>query len=434
DVAISPPPDIIQTINLNYRSYTELEDQIFEIESIEETTENQKMDNDTLAPASRVLSMLIDQSVKERASDIHLKPQGNKLRVRFRIDGILRDIYSLPKSINSPLVSRIKLLCGMNIAEKRRPQDGHFAIKLKDKRIDIRVATMNSSHGERVTMRILDKSLELLALDKIGLENEKLDEMTALLRSSFGIVLIGGPTGSGKTTTLHAALRYLNSNELNIMTIEDPIEYEFDDISQMQVNEKAGISFSTGLRSMMRHDPDIILVGEIRDTETARVAVQAALTGHLVLASIHANDATSMLFRLIDMGIEPYLISSTVVGLVAQRMIRCVCENCRTALQPSEFEKTIYKDHMADELPVVYKGTGCVLCANSGFSGRTGIFEIMRMDDAIRKRLLTGADVSEIRKEVRRRGVVSLQNHGMMKVKEGISTIEEVLRCTNNFE
>jgi general secretion pathway protein E len=374
------------------------------------------------------LDLLIAQAVRDRASDVHLEPQENRLRIRYRIDGILHDMFSLPLTGHAPLVSRVKILAGMNIAEQRRPQDGQFSSEVEGREIDIRTATMETAYGERVTLRILDKSLSLFTLPELGFLADALKRYRAMLNSPFGMILVGGPTGSGKTTTLYASINQLDANERNILTIEEPIEYRFMDINQTQVNPKAGITFATGLRAIMRHDPDIILVGEIRDKDTATIAVQAALTGHLVLSSIHANDAVSVLFRLIDLGVEPYLISSTLVGIVAQRMVRRICTHCRAPSQPSVEEQIAYEEEMKEQPNTLYSGAGCNLCANTGYRGRTGLFELLVMSEKIRRMLLSNTSAGDIKAEALRGGMTTMKRDGMLKVKGGITSVSEVLR------
>ncbi len=428
EVALGIPADIEQAIDLNYRSSGELDKQVSQFAP--PVKEEAEVTPEFIAktPVAQSLDLLIAQAVRDRASDLHLEPQEDRLRIRYRIDGILHDMFSLPLTGLAPLVSRVKILAGMNIAEQRRPQDGQFSIEVGDREVDIRTATMETAYGERVALRILDKSLSLFTLPELGFLAGALKKYRAMLNSPFGMILVGGPTGSGKTTTLYASINQLNANECNILTIEEPIEYRFMDINQTQVNPKAGITFATGLRAIMRHDPDIILVGEIRDKDTATIAVQAALTGHLVLSSIHANDAVSVLFRLIDLGVEPYLISSTLVGIVAQRMVRRICTHCRAPSRPSVEEQIAYEEEMKEQPTTFYSGTGCNLCANTGYRGRTGLFELLVMSEEIRRMLLRNASAGDIKAEALREGMVTLKRDGMLKVKEGITSVSEVLR------
>jgi general secretion pathway protein E len=359
---------------------------------------------------------------------VHIEPQEDRLRIRYRIDGILHDMFSFPLSIHSPLVSRVKILSEMDISEQRRPQDGQFSVKVGGNGIDIRTATMETPYGERVTLRILDKSLALFTLAELGFQSDVLKKYQAMLKSPHGMILAGGPTGSGKTTTLYASINELDRNERNIMTIEDPIEYSFMDINQAQVNAKAGITFASGLRAIMRHDPDVILVGEIRDKDTVNTAIQAALTGHLVLSSIHANDAVGVLFRLMDLDAEPASISTTLIGIVAQRMVRRICTNCRAPYHPTEEELEAFHQEMGDEDVTFYHGMGCNLCANTGYRGRTGIFEFLVMSESIRRMLRSEARTGEIKAQAISEGMLTMKRDGMRKVKDGITTISEVMR------
>ena len=428
EVALGIPSDIEQAINLNYRSSGEIDKQVSQFAPpVKEAAE---VTSELIArtPIAQSLDLLIAQAVQDRASDVHLEPQEDRLRIRYRIDGILHDMFSLPLTGHAPLVSRVKILAGMNIAEQRRSQDGQFSIEVGDRDVDIRAATMETAYGERVALRILDKSLSLFTLPELGFLADALKKYRAMLNSPFGLILVGGPTGSGKTTTLYASINQLDANERNILTIEEPIEYRFMDINQTQVNSKAGITFASGLRAIMRHDPDIILVGEIRDKDTASTAVQAALTGHLVLSSIHANDAVSVLFRLIDLGVEPYLISSTLVGIVAQRMVRRICTHCRAPSQPSIEEQIAYEEEMKEQSTTFYSGAGCNLCANTGYRGRTGLFELLVMSEKIRRMLLSNTSAGDIKAEALKEGMVTMKRDGMLKVKEGITSVSEVLR------
>jgi type IV pilus assembly protein PilB len=429
-IALGNPSDIEEAINFNYQSNSlDMGSDGNErgVESDEEGDDDEDID---FSPAAQNVNKIVNQAVHDGASDIHIEPYKKRLRIRLRIDGVLRDKYSLPVSANDVLLSRIKILSKMNIAERRRPQDGQFTIKSGKKFIDIRVATMGTAHGERATLRILDKSLTLISLDKLGFLPDTLDKLKNMLKITFGMILVGGPTGSGKTTTLYSMINHLDRQELNIVTIEDPIEYNFTDISQIQVNEKSGINFATSLKSTLRHDPDVLLIGEIRDPDTARIAVQAALTGHLVLASIHASDVSSMIFRLIHLGIEPYLISSTLVGLLAQRLVRSVCSYCAEETTPSAEEVKAYQDVMGEELTSIYNGKGCGICSNNGYRGRTGIFELLSMNDTIRSKLMSGSCAADIRQEALNQGMVTMSQAGMTKVKLGLCSIKDVLRST----
>jgi len=428
EVALGVRSDIERAIDLNYRSSGAIARQV----SAFATTPAGKPDDPAAltarTPAAETLDLLITQAVKDRASDIHIEPQEDRLRVRYRIDGILHDMYSLPLSLHSPMVSRVKILSDMDISEQRRPQDGQFSIKLGGRDVDIRAATMDTPGGERVTLRILDRALALFTLAELGFQPGILNRYQAMLKSPHGMILVGGPTGSGKTTTLYASINELDRNERNIMTIEDPIEYNFLDINQTQVNNKAGITFASGLRSILRHDPDVILIGEIRDVETVTTAILSALTGHLVLSSIHASDAIGVLSRLLDLDVEPASMSSTLIGILAQRMVRRICPNCKAVYSPTEEEARAFTAEIGMALPTLYHGTGCNLCANTGYRGRTGIFEFLVMNETIREMLRSHAGTGEIRAQAIADGMITMRQDGMMKVKEGITSVGEVMR------
>jgi general secretion pathway protein E len=430
NVALGIPDDIERAIDVNYRSSTEIEKHMVGFSTTatkEETKVTSTMVGDT--PVTQTLNLLISQAVRDRASDIHIEPQEDRLRIRFRIDGLLRDTFSLPLSVHNPILSRIKILAEMNIAEQRRPQDGQITFKVGDKDIDVRVATLATVHGERATLRILDKSLSLLSLSKLGLTPDSMKKFQMISRNPFGLIFVGGPTGSGKTTTLYSLINSLDHAGRNIMTIEDPVEYRFNDISQNQVNAKADVTFANGLRAIMRHDPNVILVGEVRDHETAEIAVQSALTGHLVLSSIHANDSVGVIFRLMDLRIESYLITSTLVGIVTQRMIRCPCPHCQSTYQPSQEELDAYDKELPERPSAFYgAGVGCNICANTGYLGRTGIFEILTMTDAMRSLIRDNASAVDIKAQAIADGMVTMKRDGMLKAKEGKTTISEVLR------
>lgn len=429
EIALGIRSDIERAIDLNYRSSGAIEKQVSQFTP----AADDKTDDDTLiltarTPIAETLDLLVTQAVKDRASDVHIEPQEDRLRIRYRIDGILHDMFSFPLNVHNPLISRVKILAEMDISEQRRPQDGQFSIKIGGNEVDIRAATMETPYGERVTLRILDKSLALFTLTELGFQPGVLKKYRAMLKSPIGMMLASGPTGSGKTTTLYASINELDRNERNIMTIEDPIEYSFMDINQSQVNNKAGITFASGLRAIMRHDPDVILVGEIRDTDTATTAIQAALTGHLVLSSIHANDAAGVLFRLFDLDVESASVSSTLISIVAQRMVRRICPNCRAPSEPSPEELKTFHKELEEEGTTFYHGTGCNLCTHTGYRGRTGIFELLVMSEEIRKILRGHGSASDIREQAITEGMMTMKQDGMLKVKEGITSVSEVLR------
>jgi general secretion pathway protein E len=425
--------DVRGAINLHYRAAGEIEKEIRHIIPTvvpERVEEADRISSDLIAqaPVVRAVNLLISQAVKDRASDIHVEPQQDHLRIRYRIDGILHDTLSLPLSVHGPLVSRVKVLASMNIAERRRPQDGHFTISADGTEVDIRVATADTSWGEMAVLRVLDKSMSVMGLSELGFLPDSLKTYQRLIQSPFGMILASGPTGSGKTTTLYASINQLDSKERNIITIEDPVEYRFNNINQMQVNPQANITFARGLRATMRLDPDVILVGEIRDRETASIAIQAALTGHLVLSTVHANDAVGALFRLMDLGIEPFLITSAMVGIIAQRLVRRVCPHCRALHEVPEEERVAYEREMGEKRTRFHHGTGCNFCALTGYHGRMGVYEILVMSEEIRRLVLRGASTDEIKAQAITEGMVTMWRDGMLKVKEGLTTPREVMR------
>jgi len=380
------------------------------------------------SPVARQLDKLLEEAVKARSSDIHIEPDETRLRVRYRIDGILHEVASLPLTVHTGLISRIKILSDMNIADHRRPQDGQFSFDSGKKRIDVRVATVNTVNGEMGVLRLLDKSMAALALPEIGFLRDSQEIFEKMLLMPYGMVLISGPTGAGKTTTLYAAVNSLDSAGKNIITVEDPVEYRFPNINQMQVNVKAGLTFASGLRAIVRLDPDVILVGEIRDGETALIAVQSALTGHLVLSSVHANDTVGSLFRLIDLGVEPFLLSSALIGIIAQRMVRRVCPGCARKITAPLVEQIAYEKVMGESRSEFMYGEGCAKCVNTGYLGRTAIFEVLTVTDQIRRMIVGGAGNNDIREAALNEGLVSIARYGMMKVKAGVTTPFEVLR------
>lgn len=422
--------EIQEAIDFNYQSYDEIEKHISSMSLPGESSEEPiRLDTVTDAPVARALTLIIEEAVKARASDIHLQPQEDKLRVRYRIDGTLHDMLSLPLKTATTLISRIKILANMNIADRHRPQDGQFSIKTKGRHtIDIRVATIATVCGELAVLRLLDKSRAVRPLSGLGFLPENLARYEEMLKVPYGMILASGPTGAGKTTTLYASINCLDSAGRNIITTEDPVEYRFKNINQIQVNPRAGLTFASGLRTILRLDPDVILVGEIRDAETARIAVQSALTGHLVLSSIHANDAVGVIFRLLDLGIEPFLVASALIGVVAQRMVRRTCPDCAQLAEVPLLEKMVYSKEIGEERSEFLCGSGCKSCANTGYQGRTGIFEILQMSDEIRTRLLNGTTATQLRKQAIKEGMITLLKSGMLKVKADITNPAEVLR------
>ncbi len=424
------PEQIEQAINLKYANASEIEKSLSQFAPYELKAVAGAFDLEATlqSPIVQTLDLIISQAIQDRASDIHIEPQENRMRVRYRIDGILHDSATLPMSAHSALISRVKIMAGLDIAEQRRPQDGQFSVKSGGDLVDIRVATAGTSNGERATLRILTKERNFIELGNLGFPSTSLEKYSQFLKSAYGMVLISGPTGSGKTTTLYASISQLDRNIYNVMTVEDPIEYHFTNLTQVQVNLKAGITFPTCLRTFLRHDPDIMMVGEIRDGETARLAAQAAMTGHLLFSSVHANDSVSTIFRLIDLGVEPYLIASTLLGVVAQRMVRRICPNCRISFEPTPQEREVYESEMGREEVTFHKGSGCNLCNNTGYLGRIGVFEVLQMSDKLRQMLLDNASAGEMKARALKEGLVTMRYDGMQKVKEGITTPSEVLR------
>ncbi len=381
------------------------------------------------APIIRIVNTVLMYAIKDGASDIHIEPQQKGVRIRYRIDGVLHEQMKVPQYVLNPLVSRIKIMADMNIAERRVPQDGRIHIKMHDKDYDMRVSSLPTAYGEKIVMRILDKSSVMIGLDKLGLYPETQEQLLDMCMQPNGMFLICGPTGSGKTTTLYSALNVTNSVEKNVMTVEDPVEYQLPGLSQVHVNRKAGLTFANALRAFLRQDPDVIMVGETRDLETAEIAVQASLTGHLVLTTIHTNDAPSVPTRLADMGVEPFLISASMIGALAQRLARKICENCKEPYEPQR-ELLLRMGYDPKRNPDVqfYKGHGCDTCRQTGFKGRIGLYELMRINEELAEMFVRRAPVSEIKEAARANGMHTLQEDGLRKAKDGLTTIEEIMR------
>jgi general secretion pathway protein E len=383
------------------------------------------------APVIKFVNSLLFRAVKEKASDIHIEPFEKELVVRFRVDGVLYDIIRQPKRAHAAISSRVKVMGQLDIAEKRLPQDGRIKIKLAGKDVDIRLSTVPTTHGERVVMRILEQSGTPLELSKLGFSPRSVEAIDKIIRKKYGIILVTGPTGSGKSTTLSSCLVVLNSPERNIMTVEDPVEYQIPGINQVQVNSKIGLTFASSLRAFLRQNPDVIMVGEIRDKETAEIAINASLTGHLVLSTLHTNDAPGAITRLADMGVEPFLVASSLLGVIAQRLIRRVCTKCREEYTPSEYQLKEMGMREPPQGAVFYRAKGCPSCSNSGYSGRTVIHELLVVDDYIKSLIVKNVDAGILKKAAIERGMINLREDGIAKVLQGITTIDELFRATH---
>ncbi|MDD3845048.1 MAG: type II secretion system ATPase GspE [Syntrophorhabdaceae bacterium] len=381
------------------------------------------------APIIRLVNLLITRAVESRASDIHIEPFEDEMKIRYRIDGVLNDVESTPKRLQAAIVSRIKIMARLNIAERRLPQDGRIRLRVGEKEIAIRVSTIPIVNGESIVMRILDRESIVIDLDRLGFSRAMLESLDRLITKPNGIILVTGPTGSGKTTTLYGALDKINLPQKKIITVEDPVEYQLKGVNQIQVKPRIGLDFNSTLRHIVRQDPDIIMIGEIRDLETAQIAIQSALTGHLVFSTLHTNDAPSAITRLLDMGVESFLLSSTVRGILAQRLVRMICPECRSQVGISDEVEELMALGMGSGVPI-YRGAGCEACAQTGFFGRSGLFEFLLVDEDIRRLTLKGADEGEVKAQARRSGMRTLLEDGIEKVRMGITTLDEVLRVT----
>ncbi|WP_446008663.1 type II secretion system ATPase GspE [Candidatus Electrothrix sp.] len=439
---LTPEEEILIAVNTAYdRSSQGAADQVLQdideddpealLSEIEETAD--LLDDTSDAPVIKLVNLILSQAVRDGASDIHVEPYKDRVKIRKRVDGILYDMLTPQKHVQAKLISRIKIMGKMDIAEKRLPQDGRIEIRIADKNIDLRVSSLPTAFGERIVMRLLDKSNVLLSLEQLGMSSRDLDLLMKLIKVPHGIILVTGPTGSGKTTSLYSALSVLNQPDVNIITVEDPIEYQINGISQVQVNAKIDLTFANGLRTIVRQDPDIILVGEIRDIETANMAIQAALTGHLVFSTLHTNDAASAVTRLIDMGVEPFLVSSSVNAIMAQRLVRKICPHCREAYTPAPeyLEQLALPQEFHDAN--LYLGRGCEECLYTGYHGRLGIYELMVLSEQIRSTILTTSDAGQIKREAMadpENPMLTLRMDGLQKVLDGVTTLEEVFRVT----
>jgi len=432
--AVATEKEIKKALNQYYGAKGTMEELIktldekkFEVKK-EEETDTKKLRGMTEEPVIiRLVNLIIAKAVKEGASDIHIEPEENELKTRFRVDGMLHEATYPPKHLQSAVISRIKIMANLDIAERRKPQDGRFTINMEGREIDVRVSSIPTVYGENIVLRLLDITSALLALEKMGFSKEMLAKYQKLIVRPHGILLVTGPTGSGKTTTLYASLDKINTVEKNIITIEDPVEYKLEGIRQIQINPKVDLTFANGLRSILRQDPDVIMVGEMRDFETAEIAIQAALTGHLVFSTLHTNDASGAVTRMIEMGVEPYLVSSSVIGVLAQRLVRTICPDCKEKYKPSKEE---LKDVglTGNEKIDFHKGKGCDKCMGTGYKGRIGIYELMIPNDDIRNLIIAKAPIDDIRKKAKEAGMIALKEDGLNKIKEGLTTVEEVLR------
>ena len=437
-LCLAPSEKILDTLNrLHSEDMNKAEDTVQEMEEedlsflaaeLDEPTDLLEVTDD--APIIRLVNSLLSQAIRERASDIHIEPFEKEMIARFRIDGILYNILTIQKRYQASIASRIKIMSGLNIAEKRLPQDGGMRIKIAGKDVDIRVSIVPTAFGERIVLRLLYRESALLPLDQIGFTGDTLTRFNEMIERPHGIVLVTGPTGSGKTTTLYAALSKINSPDKNIITIEDPIEYQLKGIGQIQVNAKIHLTFAAGLRSVLRQDPDVILVGEIRDSETAEIAIQAALTGHLVFSTLHTNDSAGAVTRLIDMKVEPFLISSSVMGILAQRLVRVLCKECREPYQITPAEITELEIRTGVEGATAYRAKGCETCFHTGYFGRSAIYELLSVDDEMRQMIMKNSDASMIKALAVEKGMRTLRQDGAAKVLQGITSVDEVVRVT----
>ena len=434
DPVITTEEDLQEHVDRAYRITAQ---PLSGVKSIETDLSQDRLTAQTLRESgpAQVINLLLQQALQDRASDIHIEPSDSRLRIRFRIDGILHEVMHLPLDMHPTIISRLKIMCGMNIAERRRPQDGQLTFDVMDRAVDVRVAISGTVAGEMSVLRLLDdKKFTLLSLDQLGFRPESEEAFRKLLRLPYGMVIVCGPTGSGKSTTLYASVLQMNRIENKVISIEDPVEYHMADVNQMQVNAEADITFASQLRSILRLDPDVILVGEIRDQETALIATQAALTGHLVLTTLHANDTVSALIRLRELGVPPYLVASSVAGIVAQRMVRAVCQTCMTLTDRPVAEQQAYQSEMGEKKDRFQYGSGCNACAQTGYIGRIGVFEVLNISDGIRQLFLDDAPRHELFKQAEEDGIVLLRKDGMIKVQQNLTTPYEVMRVMFSLE
>jgi len=432
-VMLAPMAEVRRAIDNSYLAVGGVDELIQAFEAVESSrrrsTEQAVVTDVTEnAPVVQVVTRILTQAMRDRASDVHIEPSDKIVRVRFRVDGVLKEILTLPASMGPGLVGRLKIMADMNIVERRRPQDGQLTTEIDGKEVDVRVSTLATIWGEKCVLRILDKTRSVLRLKDLGFPSDTADKYSHLVRAPFGMVLCVGPTGSGKTTTLYATLSEIADKARNVMTVEDPVEYVFPSVNQIQTNEQAGLTFATGLRSILRQDPDVILVGEIRDVETARIAVQSALTGHFVLSSLHATDAVSGLHRFLDMGIESFLISSSVVGIVGQRLVRRTCTACKVRYTPTSEEMAFYEESGGPEKTDFYRGEGCNFCGGTGYLDRIGVYELLRMTPELRRLIVGWATQDELSRQAQKQGMRTLRQEAINLVSEDVTTVSEVIR------
>jgi type IV pilus assembly protein PilB len=433
DFVLAPPSDIRWAIDSSYRAIGGVDRLVEAFEQVE-TARQRETESvaaevvDDNAPVVQVVARILTQAKRDRASDVHIEPSQDVVRVRFRIDGALKEVLMLPANMGLGLVSRIKIMAGMNIVERRRPQDGQLTTDIDGASTDVRVATAATIWGEKCVLRILDKNRSVLRLNELGMPDDTHETYLRLTRAPFGMVLCAGPTGSGKTTTLYATLTEVSDPSRNVMTIEDPVEYIFPSINQIQTNEQAGLTFATGLKSILRQDPDVILVGEIRDVETARIAVQSALTGHFVLSSLHATDSVSALHRFLDMGIESFLIASSVIAIVGQRLVRRICPSCQTPYAPTSEELSFYEESGGAPKQEFWHGMGCNFCGGTGYQDRIGVYELLQMTPEIKRLIVGWATQDELRRLAQKQGMRTLREEAISLVTQDVTTISEVIR------
>ena len=439
----APRDEIIRTINTAYQQQSSQAQRVIEqldsgdvMAELQQASANEDLlDVASRAPVIKLVNLMLFEAVKRRASDVHVQPYEDKLIVRFRVDGVLHDVFEPPKALQAEVLSRIKVMGQMNIAERRLSQDGRATVEVGDRIVDLRIATLPTCFGERAVIRLLDKSIRLYELGEIGMPDNVLGVFRRLIHMDHGIVLVTGPTGSGKSTTLYAALQEIDAREMNVVTLEDPIEYRLDGISQTQVSDKKGMTFASGLRSVLRQDPDIIMVGEIRDGETAQMAIQSALTGHLVFSTLHTNDAAGAVARMLDLGVESYLLASSLLGVMAQRLVRQICPACKSPYQPSEHDIRLWGMNPQEARDgTFFKGTGCENCLDTGYRERKGIFELLTVNDEIRELIIQRATASGLKSAAAGNGMTTLRIDAVAKATQGLTTMDEVARVTGRDE